>query len=75
MLKTPKILKIMNGSNLLVNINYAINNLLLDWEIKVLNVIIYTKNDRYSNNRDKSLFLNSFSLIIFMKNHIRKNLH
>lgn len=75
MLKTPKILKIMNGSNLLVNINCAINNLLLDWEIKVLNVIIYTKNDRYSNNRDKSLFLNSFSLIIFMKNHIRKNLH
>lgn len=75
MLKTPKILKIMNGSNLLVNINCAINNLLLDWEIKVLNVIIYTKNDRYSNNRDKSLFLNSFSLIIFMKNHVRKNLH
>lgn len=35
MLKTPKILKIMNGSNLLVNINCAINNLLLDWEIKV----------------------------------------
>lgn len=65
----------MNGSNLLVNINCAINNLLLDWEIKVLNVIIYTKNDRYSNNRDKSLFLNSFSLIIFMKNHVRKNLH
>lgn len=40
-----------------------------------MNVIIYTKNDRYSNNRDKSLFLNSFSLIIFMKNHVRKNLH
>lgn len=35
MLKTPKILKIMNGSNLLVNINCAINNLLLDWKIKV----------------------------------------